>query len=64
MAMHSAWRRVPGTSGTPRTPKGMPYVYTHALRDLDLPEEDIWVLRKTDPTCSSTCCMGTWPLRT
>jgi hypothetical protein len=38
-----------GTSGTPRTYKGMFSAYTQALHDLDLPEEDIRVLNKIIP---------------
>ena len=38
-----------GTSGTPRTCKGMFSAYTKALRDRDFPEEDIRVLNKTTP---------------
>ena len=51
----SAWSRrarIPhrgGTSGTPRTCKGMFSAYTQALRDLNLPEEDIRVLSKIIP---------------
>ena len=37
------------TSGTPRTYKGMVSAYTQALRDRDLPEEDIRVLNKIIP---------------
>jgi len=46
----SAWCRraqIPhrgGTSGTPRIFKGMFSAYTQALRDRNLPEEDIRVL--------------------
>ena len=35
-----------GSSGIPRTFKGMFSAYTQALRDRDLPEEDIRVLSK------------------
>ena len=51
----SAWCRraqIPhhgGTSGTPRTFKGMFPAYTQALRDRNLPEEDIRVLNKVIP---------------
>ena len=51
----SAWCRraqIPhrgGTSGIPRTCKDMFSAYTQALRDRDLPEEDIRVLNKTIP---------------
>ena len=51
----SAWSRraqIPhrrGTSGTPRTSKGMFSAYTQALRELDLPEEDIRVLDRAIP---------------
>ena len=51
----SAWcrrARIPhrgDTSGTPRTCKGLFSAYTQALRDRDLPEEDIRVLNKTIP---------------
>jgi len=38
-----------GTSGTPRTCKGMFSTYTQALRDRDLPEEDIRVLNRAIP---------------
>ena len=37
------------TSGTPRNCKGMFPAYTQALRDRDLPEEDIRVLNKIIP---------------
>ena len=55
MNVISAWCRraqIPhrgGTSGTPRTRKGMFSAYTQALRDRDLPEEDIRVLNKVIP---------------
>ena len=55
MNVISAWCRraqIPhrgGTSGTPRTCKGVFSAYTQALRDLDLPEEDIRVLNKIIP---------------
>jgi len=51
----TAWRRraqIPhrgGTSGTPRTYKGLFSAYTQALRDRNLPEEDIRVLNKIIP---------------
>ena len=51
----SAWCRraqIPhrgGTSGTPRTCKGIFSAYTQALHDLNLPEEDIRVLNKIIP---------------
>ena len=51
----SAWSRrarIPhqgGTSGTPRTCKGMFPAYTQALHALDLPEEDVRVLNKIIP---------------
>ena len=55
MNVISAWCRraqIPhrgGTSGTPRTCKGMFSAYTQALHDLDLPEEDIRVLNNIIP---------------
>ena len=55
MNVISAWSRraqIPhrgGTSGNPRTYKGMLSAYTQALRDLDLPEENIRVLNKIIP---------------
>ena len=55
MNVISAWCRraqIPhrgGTSGTPRTCKGLFSAYTQALHDLDLPEEDIRVLNKIIP---------------
>ena len=55
MDVISAWccrAQIPhrgGTSGTPRTFKGMFFAYTQALRDRDLPEEDIQVLSKITP---------------
>ena len=55
MNVTSAWSRrarIPhrgGTSGNPRTCKGMFSAYTQALRDLDLPEDDIRVLNKIIP---------------
>ena len=55
MSAISAWCRrakIPhrgGTSGTPRTCKGMFSAYTQALRDHDLPKEDIRVLSKIIP---------------
>ena len=54
----SAWSRrarIPhrgGTSGTPRTCKGMFSAYTQALHDLDLSEEDSRVLNKIIPDIS------------
>ena len=51
----SAWCRraqIPhrgGTSGTPRTCKGLFSAFTQALHDLNLPEEDIRVLNKIIP---------------
>ena len=41
-----------GTSGTPRTCKGMFSAYTQALHDLDLSEEDSRVLSKIIPDIS------------
>ena len=38
-----------GTSGTPRTCKGMFFAFNQALCDRDLPEEDIRVLSKIIP---------------
>ena len=38
-----------GTSGNPRTYKGMFYAYTQALRDRNLPEVNIRVLNKIIP---------------
>ena len=55
MNVTSAWCRraqIPhrgDTSGTPRTFKGVFSAYTQALRDRDLPEEDIRVLSKIIP---------------
>ena len=42
-----------GTSGFPRTCKGMFSAYTQALRDRNLPEEDIRVLNKIIPDLRS-----------
>jgi len=70
MNVISAWCRraqIPhrgGTSGTPRTFKGMFSAYTQALRDRDLPEEGIRVLSKITPTSSSACGVWMRPLRT
>ena len=55
MSAISAWcrrARIPhrgGTSGTPRTCKGLFSAYTQALHGRNLPEEDIRVLNKTIP---------------
>jgi len=43
------WAQIPhrgGTSGTPRSCKGLFSAYNQALRDLNLPEEGIQVLSK------------------
>ena len=55
----SAWSRraqIPhrgGTSGTPRSCKGLFSAYTQALDDLDLPEEDARVRNKIIPDLSA-----------
>ena len=53
-----------GTSGTPRTCKGMFSAYTQALRDRDLPEENIRVLNNIIPDLLFDLRDAGRPLRT
>ena len=52
-----------GTSGTPRTCKGLFSAYTQALHDRNLPEEDIRVLSKIIPDLLFDLRSAVRPLR-